>query len=51
MIELEQDQTSLQEITTLTAEIVGAYVGHHSVAATDLPDLIATAGKEFAGLG
>ena len=51
MAELEQDQTSHQEITTLTAEIVGAYVGHHTVAATDLPDLIAIVGKELAGLG
>lgn len=51
MAELEQGQTDLQEITTLTAEIVGAYVGHHSVAATDLPDLIATVGKKLAGLG
>ncbi|MGI9449526.1 MAG: MucR family transcriptional regulator [Geminicoccaceae bacterium] len=51
MVELEQDQASHQEITTLTAEIVGAYVGHHSVAATELPDLIATVGKELADLG
>ena len=51
MAELEQGQTDLQEITTLTAEIVGAYVGHHSVAATDLPDLITTVGKQLAGLG
>ena len=51
MAELEQDQASHQEITTLTAEIVGAYVGHHTVAATDLPDLIAIVGKELAGLG
>ena len=51
MAELEQGQASHQEITTLTAEIVGAYVGHHTVAASDLPDLIATVGKELAGLG
>ena len=51
MAELEQDQASHHEITTLTAEIVGAYVGHHAVAATDLPDLIATVGKELTGLG
>ena len=51
MVELEQDQASHHEITALTAEIVGAYVGHHSVAATDLPGLIATVGKELAGLG
>ena len=48
---VEQDRASHQEITTLTAEIVGAYVGHHTVAATDLPDLTATVGKELAGLG
>lgn len=53
MAELEQGQgpTDIQEITALTAEIVGAYVGHHSVAVTDLPDLIATVGKELADLG
>ena len=51
MAELEHDQASHHEITALTAEIVGAYVGHHTVAATDLPDLIATVGKELAGLG
>ena len=51
MAELEQDQASHQEITTLTAEIVGAYVGHNTVATTDLPDLIAMVGKELAGLG
>ena len=37
MTELEQNQASHHEITTLTAEIVGAYVGHHTVATTDLP--------------
>jgi predicted transcriptional regulator len=51
MAELEQDQASHQEVTTLTAEIVGAYVAHHTVAATDLPALIATVGRELAGLG
>ena len=51
MTELEQDQASLPEITTLTAEVVSAYVTHHTVASTDLPDLIATVGKELAGLG
>ena len=35
----------------MTAEIVGAYVGHHTVAATDLPDLIAMVGKGLASLG
>ena len=51
MTEIEQDQTDFSEITTLTAEIVGAYVGHHTVAASDLPDLITTVGRELAGLG
>ncbi len=51
MAEVEQGQADLQEITALTAEIVGAYVGHHSVAANDLPGLITTVGKELAGLG
>ena len=51
MSEAEQDRTNLTEVTTLTAEIVGAYVRHHSVSASDLPGLIATVGKELAGLG
>ena len=51
MAELELDQADHQEIAVLTAEIVGAYVGHHTVAATDLPDLIAMVGKGLAGLG
>ena len=51
MTELEHGQASHQEITTLTAEIVGAYVGHHTVAATDLPDLIAMVAKGLADLG
>ena len=51
MAELEQDQVDLREITALTAEIVGAYVGHHTVAMTDLSSLIATVGKELSGLG
>ena len=51
MAELEQDQSDIHEITTLTAEIVGAYVGHHTVSATDLPDLIAMVGKGLADLG
>lgn len=50
MDELEQDQSDLQEITTLTAEIVGAYVGHHTVPAADLPDLIAMVGKGLSDL-
>ena len=51
MAEIEHNQLDLPEITTLTAEIVGAYVGHHTLSASDLPDLIATVGKELAGLG
>ncbi len=51
MAEAEQNQADQHEITTLTAEIVGAYVSHHTVAAADLPDLIATVGKELVGLG
>ena len=51
MTDIEPNQPDHHEITTLTAEIVGAYVAHHTVAAGDLPDLIATVGKELAGLG
>ncbi|MGI9503859.1 MAG: MucR family transcriptional regulator [Geminicoccaceae bacterium] len=51
MTELEQTPSDLQEITTLTAEIVGAYVAHQSVASSDLPDLITMVGKELTGLG
>ena len=51
MADVEQNQADQHEITTLTAEIVGAYVSHHTVAAADLPDLIATVGKELVGLG
>ena len=50
MTELEQNPVDLPEITALTAEIVRAYVGHHTVASNDLPDLITTVGKELAGL-
>ena len=50
MTELEQTSSDLREITTLTAEIVGAYVAHHSVAASDLPELITMVGKELAGI-
>jgi len=32
-------------------EIVGAYVGYYTVAASDLPDLIAMVGQGLAGLG
>ncbi|NJO38110.1 MAG: transcriptional regulator, partial [Rhizobiales bacterium] len=51
MSEREQDVTEDLPIIELTAEIVGAYVGHHNVATTDLPALIATVGRELAGLG
>ena len=51
MTDLEPSQPDHHEITTLTAEIVGAYVAHHTVAANDLPDLIKTVGKELADLG
>jgi predicted transcriptional regulator len=51
MAEAEPNEADRVEITALTAEIVGAYVAHHAVAATDLPTLIATVGKELAGLG
>ena len=51
MTDLEPSQPDHHEITTLTAEIVGAYVAHHTVAANDLSDLIQTVGKELAGLG
>ncbi|MEZ5931520.1 MAG: MucR family transcriptional regulator [Alphaproteobacteria bacterium] len=51
MSEREEDVTEYLPITELTAEIVGAYVGHHTVATTDLPSLIATVGRELAGLG
>ena len=51
MTELENQQTESLPITELTADIVGAYVAHHTVAATDLPALIATVGRELANLG
>jgi predicted transcriptional regulator len=51
MTDIEPTQPDHHEITTLTAEIVGAYVAHHTVAANDLPDLIQAVGKELAGLG
>ena len=50
MAEREPDLADHQEIAELTAEIVGAYVGHHTVAASDLPDLIAMVGKGLADL-
>lgn len=51
MAEPEQNQPDIAEITALTAEIVGAYVGHHTVAAADLPALIAMVGKGLTKLG
>ena len=51
MAELETDQIDKQEITALTAEIVGAYVSCHTVAVNDLPALITTVGQQLAGLG
>ncbi len=42
---------NLPEITALTAETIGVYVGRHTVALNDLPDLITTVGKELARLG
>ena len=51
MTELENQPTESLPITELTADIVGAYVAHHTVAATDLPALIATVGRELANLG
>ena len=51
MTDLKEEQASHHEIIVLTAEIVGAYVGHHTVAAADLPALIATVGKKLANLG
>ncbi len=50
MAELEDHQTETLPITELTAEIVGAYVAHHTVAVTDLAALIATVGQQIAGL-
>ncbi|MGI9486113.1 MAG: MucR family transcriptional regulator [Geminicoccaceae bacterium] len=47
---MDSDQIDHREMTALTAEIVGAYVGHHTVATTDLPVLIATVGQQLAGL-
>jgi len=51
MADSDNDQTELLPITELTAEIVGAYVGHHTVSTTELPSLITTVGRELAGLG
>ncbi len=50
MEETEADQAGQQQITACTAEIVGAYVGCHTVAVNDLPVLIATVGQQLAGL-
>ncbi len=50
MDDSDNDQTGHLPITELTAEIVGAYVGHHTVSTTELPTLITTVGRELAGL-
>ncbi|MDH3665044.1 MAG: MucR family transcriptional regulator [Alphaproteobacteria bacterium] len=50
MADLEQEDVEELPIAELTAEIVGAYVGHHTMAATDLPVLITTVGQQLAGL-
>ena len=51
MADSDNEQTEHLPITELTAEIVGAYVGHHTVSTTELPSLITTVGRELAGLG
>ncbi|MGI9500640.1 MAG: MucR family transcriptional regulator [Geminicoccaceae bacterium] len=51
MAETDVDQVELASITSFTAEIVGAYVTHHTVAAADLPNLIAIIGQQLAALG
>jgi len=50
MSDQEDNQVDLQDIPAMTAEIVSAYVGHHSVAVTDLPGLINMVGKGLASL-
>ena len=50
MDDTEANQPGHQEITACTAEIVGAYVGSHTLAVNDLPALIATVGQQLAGL-
>lgn len=50
MDETKANQAGHQQITACTAEIVGAYVGCHTVAVNDLPALIATVGQQLAGL-
>lgn len=51
MTESEDVQATHHEITALTAEIVSAYVGHHTVATSDLPALITLVGKGLSSLG
>lgn len=45
------DNDNTPTIPVLTAEIIAAYVSHHSVAISDFSRLIATVGQELAGLG
>lgn len=46
------DNTSLNErLTTMTAQIVAAYVGHNNVAATDIPQLMVTVYNGLSRLG
>ena len=51
MADAEPGQADRHEIIALTAEIVGSYVQHHTLAVDDLPNLIATVGQKLAGLG
>lgn len=51
MSDFEREEIATTEIAALTAEIVGAYVGHHTVSSTALSDLIAAVGTGLAGLG
>ena len=46
----EREQVDLEEIRTLTSQIVEAYVAHHTVALSELSALIATVGRELARL-
>jgi predicted transcriptional regulator len=38
-------------VTSLTTEIVSAYVGHHTIATAEVARLITTVGRELDGLG
>jgi len=50
MMDGDNKQT-FDDLALMTAEIVSAYVGHNSVAATDLPDLIKSTFKALSELG